>query len=163
MSDQSKFKKPNAGERIGMVFGNALAAMVVLNVVFVLLGGKRIIEVHFAEWALANNAVEWNPLVLLTPGAAVGFGWLRYRLIIEGRLRGVSWATGVIHGALIALVNVPFASFLLGILNNDPLRGLLLGLASLLLMPSLLIAMGTFGVVMGLYNSMKAERFLMRK
>ncbi len=163
MSDNSAFKKPNVGERIGMVLSNTIAAVIVLNVVFIFLGGKRIIEPPFAQWAAAHGAVEWNPLVLLTPGAAIGFGWLRYTLIMNGRLRGVSWTTGVLHGVMLALANVPLAGFLLGLLNENPLMGLLFGLASLLLMPSLLISMGTFGVLMGLFNAMKAEKFLARK
>ena len=163
MSDTSKFRKPHAGDRIGMVLGNAIVAVIALKVVFLLLGGSRIIELQLAQWAAANDAVAWNPVLFLTPGAAIGFGWLRYSLVMQGRLRGVSWIGGTVQGVMIAFANVPVAGLLLGILNDNPFRGLLLGLASLLLLPSLLVSMGAFGAIMGLYNAMKAEKWLIRK
>ncbi len=163
MSDNSKFRKPHAGDRIGMVLGNTIVAAIVLKLVFLLLGGSRIIELHLAQWAATNETVVWNPVLFLTPGAAIGFGWLRYSLIMQGRLRGVSWLGGTVQGVMIAFVNVPVAGLLLGILNENPMRGLLLGLASLLLLPSLLVSMGAFGMIMGLYNALKAEKWLIKK
>jgi len=146
-----------------MVLGNTIVAAIVLKLVFLLLGGSRIIELHLAQWAATNETVVWNPVLFLTPGAAIGFGWLRYSLIMQGRLRGVSWLGGTVQGVMIAFVNVPVAGLLLGILNENPMRGLLLGLASLLLLPSLLVSMGAFGMIMGLYNALKAEKWLVKK
>lgn len=158
MSDNSKFRKPHVGDRIGMVLGNAIVAAIVLQLVFLFLGGNRIIEPPPAP-----GDIEWNPLLFLTPGAAIGFAWQRYTLIMSGRLRGVSWIAGAVQGVMISFANVPLAGLLLGILNENPLMGMLRGLVSLLVMPTLLVSMGAFGIIMGLYNSIKAEKWLIRK
>jgi hypothetical protein len=166
MSNDGTFRRPNAGQRIGMVIGNAIVSLIVLKLVFLLLGGNKI-ELPFGAHWLANNDIEWNPFLFLTPGAAVAYGRLRYNLIMEGRAKGVSWTGGTIYGMLLAFGNVMFACALYGLFGEEPiggaLLGMLFGLLSLLMHPSLLVSMGAFGIIMGLFNAMRAEQWLTDK
>lgn len=166
MSNNGAFRKPNAGQRIGMVFGNAIVSLIVMKLVFWILGGNRFLEPQFLQLRLSED-IAWNPFLFLTPGAAVAYGRLRYSLIMDGRAKGVSWTGGTIYGMLLAFGNVMFGFFLFGLLTDNPLPnallGLLIGLVNLLVHPSLLISMGVFGIIMGLFNAMRAEQWLTQK
>ncbi|HZO88387.1 MAG TPA: hypothetical protein VFB38_08605 [Chthonomonadaceae bacterium] len=165
MSSKRRFGRPGGGSLLGMMIINGLVAAVVLLIVFVLFDIGHILEARLAAYPLVGAAAHWSKFWPMLPGASIGFGCLWYWLVLVGRSRGVPWGGALLYGVLIAMGNVPFSGFLAGLLHGSPLMGLvlaLIALLSLLLMPSLLLAMLVFGATMGAFNGLMAQGWIER-
>jgi hypothetical protein len=151
---------PGTGDMLKMVLTNAAVAFVLLKITLALFGGGDIIRARMASWSVTADDADIDFVLLLLPGAAIAFTGLWQWLIRGGRKHGLSWGSALFYGVSIAFVNVPFSGFVLGIVNGNPLMGLLLALVSLLLIPSLFIAMTCFGLAMGFFNGIRAQGWL---
>lgn len=147
---------------LGMIICNGLVAGMVLQVLYGLFGVSSHLSMRLAAWSITQSAAKWETLWPMLPGASLLFGCLWFWLIVTGRSRGVNWGAGTLYGVLIAFGNVLIAGFLTGLLNGNPLLGLLLGLVMLLLVPHLLLAMIAFGLTMGVFNGWMATRWIVR-
>ena len=100
---------------------------------------------------------------MLIPGAAIGYGILWFWLIITGLTnKGLPWAGAIVYGAIIALCDVPLSGLLNGIQNGTPFLGMLIGLVIMILVPTIAACMVMFGILMGLMNGHKAQKWIDR-
>ena len=155
--------RPGSPSLLVMMLVNGMIAFAVLNVLFAMFGIREILPDYASTHAWAQQAAKWDLLWPLLPGAAIGFGCLWFWLIVTGRSeRGINWGVALSYGLAIAFLNVPIFGLLAGLLNGDPLIGLLLGLILMILMPSLPICMAIFGMLMGGVNGWLARRWIER-
>jgi hypothetical protein len=151
---------PGSGDMIKMVLVNAVTAFITLKIVFGLFGGGKIIVPPSMVWGWTLEEVDIDLALLMVPGAAIAFTGLWHWLIREGRKSHLSWGSALFYGIYIAFVNVPVSGFVLGVVNGNPLLGLLFALLSLVFIPSLLLSMTCFGLVMGAINGLRAQGWL---
>ncbi|HLK59022.1 MAG TPA: hypothetical protein VKU00_20850 [Chthonomonadaceae bacterium] len=162
MSGRRRLRPGSAG-LLGMMLLNGLIAFGVLHVLLAAFGIRQILPDFAASHAWAQEASKWESLWPLIPGAAIGCGCLWFWLIVTGRTeRGVNWASALVYGVVIALLNVPSFGLLAGILNGNPLLGLLISMALMIMMPALTICMAAFGLTMGAINGWLAQRWIAR-
>jgi hypothetical protein len=152
---------PGTGDMIKMVLINAVVSFIALKIAFALFGNREIISARLIAGGWSEEDADIDFALLMVPGAAIAFTGLWQWLIREGRkLRHLSWGSALFYGVAVAFVNVPVSGFVLGLLKGNPLLGLLLALASLLLLPSLLLSMTCFGLAMGAFNGNRAQHWL---
>ena len=164
MSKPNGKRGPGPFELIRMLLMNAVAAFITLKLVFWLFGGREILAEGLNRWTWTAQIIPTVDFaLLLIPGAAIAFTGLWQWLIRENRRsHSFAWNNAIFYGIGIAFVNVPFSGLLLGIQQGNPLLGLLLAFASLLLLPKLLVSMTCFGLAMGALNGYYAQRWLER-
>lgn len=162
MGGRRKYGRPHRGDVLGMMLMNTGVSAFVLTIVFWFFEVGTIMPQRFAPITNGISAPEWLFLLALTPGAGIAYGCLWYWLVIIGRAKGVPWGGAFVYGALVAFGNVPFSGFLFGLMSGTPFLGALIGLAMLLIVPQLLIAMTLFGIIMGWYNGVKAANWIAR-
>jgi hypothetical protein len=146
-----------------MMVLNASIAGPLLALVLALFGLQTIAPPLHAFARVMESLSRWDVIWPMLPGAGIGFGCLWYWLILTGRSQGVAWGGACIYGVMIALADVLAWGLILGTLQGNPLFGLLLGLAMLILLPVLLVAMSVFGLVMGVLNGHAAQRWIARR
>lgn len=147
---------------LGMIILNGLVGASILKLLYWLFGVSGILEMRLASWPLMQAASKWETLWPMLPGASLLFACLWFWLILTGRTNGVNWGAALFYGVMLSFANVLIAGFLAGLVNGDPLLGMLLGLVMLLLVPHLLIAMILFGLTMGLFNGLLSHRWIER-
>ncbi|HZP80507.1 MAG TPA: hypothetical protein VFB21_02605 [Chthonomonadaceae bacterium] len=162
MSGKRRYGRPGGGSLLAMMCVNGIVALIVLKLVFVVFGAGTILATGLAAHAQASLIERGRMLWPMLPGAAFGFSCLWFWLALIGRSRGVPWGAALLYGVAIAFANVPFSGFLVGLLHGNPLLGLLLALVSLLLLPSLAVSMIAFGLAMGAFNGLMAQRWIAR-
>ena len=165
MSSKSKRRlRPSGADLMFMTLLNAVAAFICLKVFFRLFDVGHVLPEFAATHAWAHDAGKWDPFVWLIPGAAIGFGLRWFWLVITGRSeRGISWGGAAIYGAFLGVADVPLSCFVTGMFHGSALLGLLIGLIMVLLVPSLLMCMVTYGVFTGLVNGSWAQRWINRR
>lgn len=152
-------RTPGLWDQLRTLLINAGAAPVTLQAVFALFGGSAFSAGAFLRHTVPPDDIDFR--VLLIPGAASAYTVLWRWLIAQGGcMASFPWGAATLYGVGIAFASVPFSGFLLGVLRGNPLLGLLLALASLLLLPALSLAMTVFGLIMGLLNGYRACRWL---
>jgi hypothetical protein len=161
MSGSRRFL-PGFFRLLGMMILNGVAAGVVLPLLYRLFGVSGLLARQLASWPVTQAAAKWETLWPMLPGASLLFACLWFWLIVTGRTRGINWGAACFYGLMISFSNVLIAGFLTGLLNGNPLLGLLLGLVMLILVPHLLLAMIAFGLIMGLFNGCLADRWIER-
>ncbi|MCS6776449.1 MAG: hypothetical protein RMJ43_00045 [Chloroherpetonaceae bacterium] len=155
----SRQRTPGLWEQLRTLLINTGAAFVTLQAVFALFGSSALFPGALLRHASFLDDADFR--VLLVPGAASAYTVLWRWLIAQGgRTALFPWGAAALYGVGIAFASIPFSGFLLGVLRGNPLLGLLLALASLLLLPALSIAMTVFGLLMGLLNGYRAYRWL---
>lgn len=159
MSGRRRFR-PGTFSLLGMILVNAVVAAFVLKITFAIFGVHQIIPTRLSAYAITQSAAKWEVLWPMVPGAAIAFACLWFILILVGRSRGINWTAAAFYGIGIAYADVLVGGFLIGLMHGNPLLGLLIGFAMLLIMPQIWLSMGTFGIIMGLFNANAASRWI---
>jgi len=160
---RGRFGRPGRGSLLGMMVVNGIVGGVVLVVLFALFGVGNILETRLAASSMTADASKWNALLPMLPGAAILFACLWYWLVMAARRsKELPWGAACLYGISLACSNVPLSGLLMGLLHGDPLLAMLIALVMLLLLPSLLIAMICFGLVMGAFNGLMAAHWIER-
>jgi len=164
MSAKRRYGRPGRVSLLSMMAFNALIAVPLLAFVLGIFGLQNLKPPLPAAFApVAAEITRWSVIWPMLPGAGVGFGCLWYWLVLVGRSRGVPWGGACVYAVLIALGDVLVWGLILGTVQGEPLLGLLLGLVMLILLPSLLLAMCVFGLMMGALNGQAAQRWIERR
>jgi hypothetical protein len=144
-----------------MMVANGALALVVLTATLKMFGvNESIIPILPGDMAVPAHlrlTMPWGLVWPMLPGAAVAFGCLWYWLTVIGRSRGIPWGGAAVYGLVIALVNVPVGGMLLGLLDGQPLWGMLILAVLLLIVPGWLLAISVFGIVMGILNGFVSQ------
>lgn len=159
---RSKRILPGSAGLLGMMALNGLVGALALIAVYALFGLNTVFAQRVLHLGLLSVTERWEMLWPLIPGAAISFACLWFCLIVVGRSRGVQWQNALFYGIGIAYGNVLLGGLLNGLMHGNPLMGLLLGFAMLLLIPANWAAMGIFGAFMGLLNARLAARWIDR-
>ncbi len=154
--------RPGSASLLGMMVFNGVVSVPVLFTVASLFGLNSAMAQRAAQVGALDMASRWEMLWPLIPGAAIAFSLLWFCQVIVGRSRGVNWPSAFFYGMGIALGNVLLGGLVNGFLHGNPLMGLLLGLVTLLLVPSTWAAMMIFGGIMGLLNARLAQYWISR-
>jgi hypothetical protein len=154
--------RPGSASLLAMMVFNAVASVAVLYVVYAMFGLNSALAHRLSQVGTLGAAANWETLLPLVPGAAIGFALLWFCQVIVGRSRGVHWPGAFFYGMGIALGDVLLGGLINGSLHGSPLIGLLLGLLMLILVPANLAGMLLFGAIMGLINGRLAHAWIAR-
>src|SRR5690242_13047942 len=157
---RGRYGRPGSLSFLLMIAVNAVLGTDMLWLVTRIFDIGQILPKRLASWSWAQEAAKWDTLWPMLPGAGLGFACLWYWLVLTGRSKGIAWGGALIYGGLIACGDVILGGFLSGLVNGNPLLGMLIGLAILLVIPTLLLAMVTFGAIMGAFNGWAARRWI---
>ena len=156
-----RYGRPHRTDLLAMMLLNALVAAPALLLVFAIFGTRSIFAPILAASPQDDESfIRWLSYFMLLPGAGIMFSCLWYWLILTGRGRGLNWGAALCYGVGIALVNVPVCGFLVGLMLGNPALACIFALICVMLIPHLLLAMSTFGLMMGAFNGLWAHNWI---
>jgi hypothetical protein len=137
-------------------------AIIVLTVALSVFGVRELIPFKLAAMLHSASAPKWSMVWPMLPGAAIAYGCLWYWQILIGRSSGVPWGGAAVYGLVIALIDVPIGGLLYGLTIGQPVLGMLLLFALLIILPGWLLTVAFFGITMGLLNGQAAQWWIER-